>query len=320
MSGTHLLHLEAQRLSAFHWRRGQLQAGNVFAANADGLARFAEFLDQHRQHCFHLLADLADEACVIETIPRLRGADRQALLERKLAQHFPGSELTMAVSLGRDSTNRHSEKLLLTAFTRPEQFAPWLTCLDQAEVALAGIYSIAQLSGRLLEKLGQPGHRGLLLSLSRDSIRESYLRDGQVIFSRRAALNDHTGVGLASACADQASQLRHYLIGQRLLDRGEPLPVCIIAPPQAVTDSENACRNSPELGFTIFDSPAVARRLKLKNMPTGDDDTPLFLHLLAESAPRQQFAGAARRRLFRLRQMGRCLLGLSFAILLGSAL
>jgi hypothetical protein len=131
-------------------------------------------------------------------IPFLRGADRQALITRKIGQHFLGTSLAAAISLGYEKTQRKNEKLLLSALTNPAHFAPWLQRhRTPPKSPLAGIYTVAQLGGQLLKKLGQnPAGRCLLLTLQDQSIRESYLVGGHDPF-------------LAHGAADRQQHCRH---------------------------------------------------------------------------------------------------------------
>ena len=98
--------------------------------------------------------------------------------------------MAAAISLGYEKTQRKNERVLLSALTNPAHFAPWLQAIDNAEARLAGIYTVAQLGGQLLKKIGQSAGRCLLLTLQDQSIRESYLVNGHAHFSRMAPLTD----------------------------------------------------------------------------------------------------------------------------------
>jgi hypothetical protein len=253
-----LLYLNAQRLSAFAWQGGRLLAEGVFASDDDGLRQFAEYLTGHSGSDFSLLANVAEEGHVQELIPFLRGADRQALITRKIGQHFLGTSLAAAISLGYEKTQRKNERVLLSALTNPAHFAPWLQAIDTAEVPLAGIYTVAQLGGQLLKKIGQNAGRCLLLTLQDQSIRESYLVGGHAHFSRMAPLTDSSIGGIARSFAAEASKLHQYLIGQRLIGRDDVLPVYIVAHPLSIRPSKMPAR--PRASSTSRSSTAMPRR------------------------------------------------------------
>lgn len=315
-----LLYLNTHHLSAFAWQSGRLQPEGVFAGDDEGLAQFAAYLADHSGSQFSLIANVAEESHVQELIPFLRGNDRQALIARRIGQHFQGTSLAAVTSLGYEKTRRKNERVLLSALTNPAHFAPWLQAIAQAEAPLAGIYTVAQLGGLLLRKLGQPTTRCLLLTLQDQSIRESYLVDGQTHFSRMAPLTDSSIAGIARSFAAEAGKLHQYLIGQRLIGRDDMLPVFIVAHTLSIPAIENACPEHGQLAFTIIDSHAAAAQLKLHTLPEDNRSELLFLHLLATAPPRQQFAGEAPRHHYRLAQIRHGLIAAGLVALLGGAL
>ncbi|HXE40595.1 MAG TPA: hypothetical protein VN639_19190, partial [Azonexus sp.] len=229
MNARRLLYLNTHRLTAYAWRHGRLLAEGVFENGDEGLAQFAAYLANHRRSHFSLLANIAEEGHVLETIPFLQGRDRQALITRRIGQHFLGTHLATAFSLGFEKVRRKNEKVLFSALTNPAHIEPWLQRINDAEAPLAGLYTVAQLGGQLLKQLGQSASRCLLLSTQDHSIRESFLVDGQTIFSRMAPVTDSSIAGIASGLAAEAGKLHQYLVGQRLVGRDEALPVFIVA-------------------------------------------------------------------------------------------
>jgi len=315
-----LLYLDNQRLTAHAWQRGKLAAEGVFEMRSEEFTRFTDYLRAHRNSQFQMLANVAEEGHQLETIPFLQGADRKALIARRLGQHFSGSPLATAVSLGYEKGKRKNEKLLLSALTNPVHFQPWLKCLQEADASLAGIYTVAQLGGTLLTKLVNPEPRALLLTFQDRSIRESYLVDGQPLFSRMAPLFDSSIAGVASRFASEAVKLQQYLVTQRLVGRNDSLPVYVLAHPQAILAVRQACSDVPSLAFEIVDNHQAAHRIGLKSLPDDSSSELLFLHLLATNAPRQQFAGEALRHDFHISQIRYGLLGLGAATLIGGLL
>lgn len=320
MTSRRLLYLNTHRLSAYAWQQGGLRPEGVFDNDDNGLRQFAEYLADHRSSYFSLLANVAEEGHALETIPFLQGGDRQALITRKIGQHFLGTPLAAAVSLGYEKSRRKNEKLLLSALTNPAHFDPWLRRIAEAEVPLAGVYTVAQLGGLLLKKLGQDNSRCLLLTLQDHSIRESYLVDGHAHFSRMAPLTDSSIAGIASAFAAEAGKLHQYLIGQRLIGRDESLPVFIIAHPLTIPAIEKACAERSQLSFTLIDSHTAAGKIKLHTLPEDNRSDLLFLHLLTTAPPDQQFAGETHRHHYRLSQIRRGLIAAGLIALLGSVL
>lgn len=320
MTPRRLLYLNTHRLSAYAWQQGKLQPEGVFENDDAGLNRFADYLQQQQKSHFFMLANVAEEGHALETIPFLRGSDRQALITRKIGQHFLGTSLATATSLGYEKARRKNEKLLLSALTNPAHFEPWLQRINEAEAPLAGIYTVAQLGGQLLKKLGFGQERCLLLTLQDHSIRESFIVDGQTLFSRMAPLTDSSIAGIASSFAAEAAKLHQYLLGQRQVGRNEILPVFIVAHPQTIPSIEKACTDHSQLTFAVIDSHLAARRIGLHTLPEDYRSDCLFLHLLATATPRQQFAAEDHRHDYRLSQIRQGMIAAGLVALLGSLL
>lgn len=320
MTARRLLYLNTHRLSAYAWQQGKLQAEGIFENDEAGLSRFADYLQDRQKSLFSLLANVAEEGHTLETIPFLRGSDRQALITRKIGQHFLGTSLATAISLGYEKARRKNEKLLLSALTNPAHFEPWLQRINQAEAPLAGIYTVAQLGGQLLKKLGFGQGRCLLLTLQDHSIRESFIVDGQTLFSRMAPISDSSTAGIASSFATEAAKLHQYLLGQRQVGRNEILPVFIVSHPQTTPSIEKVCTDHGQLTFALIDSHLAARRIGLQTPPEDCRSDALFLHLLASAPPRQQFAAEAHRHDYQLSKIRRSLIAAGLVALLGSLL
>lgn len=320
MISRRLLYLNTHRLTAYAWASGVLTQEAVFEMRDEDHLLFTEYLRVNRNSHFQMLANVGEEGYLVETIPFLRGGDRQTLITRKIGQHFLGTPLASAVSLGFEKNQRKNEKLLLSALTNPTHFAPWLKCIAEADAPLAGIYTIAQLGGVLLQKMRQPATRCMLLTLQDHSIRETYLVKGQPQFSRMAPLPDSSIAGIASAFAAEAAKLLQYLISQRQIGRNDALPVYVLAHPQAAAAIRNACHDTGNLIFDILDSHQQARQIGLKTLPEDSRNDLLFLHLLATSPPRQQFASEDHRHDYRISQIRYGLIALGAIALLGGAL
>jgi hypothetical protein len=297
-----LLYLDAYHLSALLWHAGTLRDEGHFPHDEAGVAAFAEYLARHRGSNFYLLADIPEEGFQIETLPYTQGADRRALLARKLGQYFYGAPLSTAISYGREKGGRRDEKFLLTALTRTQLFEPWLAALQAAEARLAGIWSLPLIGARLLAKLPPPRERCLLVSVTRGGIRQSFFENGLLKFSRLSQMTA-TGAGeIAAGCAAEAAKIQQYLLGQRLLARGTALPVIVLVHPAQTGVFQERCKSTDDLQVTLQDLHAAARAVGLKTLPQDSRSEALFLHLLAKDLPAEQYAPAPARRFYRLWQ------------------
>lgn len=303
MPDRRLLFLDAAGISASHWQLGQLRTEGSFSHDDDGIDAFGHYLRQHRHSQFYLLADVAEEGFQFEDIPPIHGADRSALITRKLGQYFYGTPLSVAISLGRNKTGRHDEKVLFAALTRYQQFEPWLLAMREAEAQLAGLYSMPMAVAALVPQLGRSHRQLLILSTTRSGLRQTFFEDGQLRFSRLTAMVTGTMEETAIACVIEAEKIYQYLAGQRLLARGTPLLTLVLAHPEQFAAIRGRCRDSDDLHFDFLDLVAETAKAGLKTPPTDSGAESLFLHLLVRQTPRQQFAPALERRFFRLWQI-----------------
>lgn len=315
-----LLYLYTDRLSASLWQGGKLREEAHFPHDEAGVAAFTEYLARHRGSNYAILADIPEEGFQIESLPHTQGADRSALLTRKLGQYFYGSPLSAAFSYGREKTGRRDEKVLFAALTRPQLFEPWLAALRAAEAQLSGIYSLPLMGAELLAKLPPARERCLLVSITHGGIRQSFFENGQLKFSRLTSTTSTGAAEIAASCAAESAKIYQYLLGQRLLVRGTPLAVIALVHPAQTGVFLEHCKDREELQITLQDLHAACKVCGLKTLPPDSYSESLYLHLLARNPPRVQFAPPQERRFFRLWQTRTWLLKGGALALLGCLL
>src|SRR6185503_5702441 len=125
-----------------------------FSADDAGAAGFSEYLKGREGALAQIVADVGGEDFHEDQIPYLRGAERRAVIERRLAQRYRDAFLATALSLGYVADERRNERLLLASFNDQRQFAPWLGVLEKARVRLAGVFSTPLLAPALAARLG----------------------------------------------------------------------------------------------------------------------------------------------------------------------
>ena len=304
------LYLSAQQLAAYRWHAGTLNEEGRFTVSEEGLLQFREYLASNASSVFSLLANVAEEGFHSETIPFLRGSDRTAVIQRKLAQTFFNTPLTASLSLGHEKNRRKDEHLLLAALTNPAFFQPWLDIIGETDVALSGLYSLPTVFPSLLKKLRLPDEPCLLLTIQDNSIRQSYFEKGQLHFSRLTPLQ-HSSIGsIAQAFASESLKLQQYLASQRLVGRNQTITAHILAHPGALKAIENSCVDTPAVRFNVLDINECAKRTGLKSLPPDSHGEKLFLHLLATHPPAMQFAGDTLRHTYQVGRLGTLLYGL----------
>src|SRR5437870_3185412 len=152
-----------------------------FSGDDAGVGEFREYLRGRRGALFSVVADLAGEDFHEEQIPYLRGADRDAIIQRRLAQRYRDTRLATALSLGQVVTaERRNERLLLASFTNTQQLAPWLDALEAAGARLAGVFSVPLLAPVLAAKLRVNAPRCLIVSANAAGLRQCFVDQGRL--------------------------------------------------------------------------------------------------------------------------------------------
>ncbi|HWT53813.1 MAG TPA: hypothetical protein VN066_03325 [Rhodocyclaceae bacterium] len=295
MTERRILILSTQSLSVWQWQHNDARKECDFPVGEEGQADFRHWLESHLDTLFHLLVDLPDEGFHQEVLPHVLGRDRKALLQRKLNQHFFGTPYSLVRSLGREKQGRRDEHFLFAGLTRPQALEPWLTAMDEAGAALVGIHSPALLLQPVLSPAVAAEPRLILITLGSGGLRQSYFEYGQLRFSRLKPL---TGGGIEEAAVNiygEAVRIYQYLIGQRLLARGNKVPVLCLANPAHFDLLRQSCADTEELGFSLGDLLQVARARQLHTLPKDSSTDALMVHLLARQRAPVQFGNDSAR-------------------------
>jgi hypothetical protein len=284
-----------------------------FSGDDAGVSEFRDYLRGHRGALFSILADVAGEDFHEDQIPYLRGGDREAVVQRRLAQRYRDTRLAAALSLGQVTVGeRRNERLLLASFTNTQQIAPWLDALADAGVRLAGVYSVPLLAPALAARLGARDGRSFVVSTNRAGLRQSFVEDGKLRFARLERIAEMVPQALAMFVRSETQRLAQYLATLRVLPReGAPVQVLVVAPPGQRAVFEQALVSDARLVFRTVDGADAARAVGLARSPEGTLAEGMYVHLLAAKAPREQFAGRADRRRYFVWQLQRAVLAAS---------
>ena len=310
-----LLYLTANRLTAYSLSRGRLAADAWFDRNDTGLAAFAAYLAGTR-NLYYLVIDVVEEDYHQDSIPDMGRKDRQLVLSRKLGQRYRDTSLTLSLSLGYDKGERRNEKVLYASFSNTQQFQPWLSALVQNEVRLAGVYSTALLAPALIKAAGLGVPRCLLVSVQQTGLRQSYVENGKIRFSRIGRLNLEDTASVAAACAAESMRLQQYLMTMRLLPTAStPIDIMVLASQQYHEALTAACRSTETLRFNVVNADTLCRSSGLSNFPADAPCDALFLRAAAITPPVEQFAQEPHRHYYRLWQFGKGLYAAGMAVL-----
>ena len=316
MSEQRLLTISDASLTAYRWRSGLLKLEREFVADAEGWLQWDEYIRHNRHAVFSVFAALAEESLQTEEIPHATGADRRALIERKLAQRFPGSAWKFTLSLGRHLSGRRDEKILMAALNRPETIAPWLAPLLRAEARLAGIYTAPLLAARLAAELGAAEPCFLLTSLLQGGLQQMFFDHNQLRFSRVVAADTADVEAAAEVCAEESVKLLSYLIAQRLLAKDSALPVIVLLHPRDMPIFRATCRDHAPIHYSFADLLTISKKHGLRTPPPDSRSDSLFLQLMVRRPTAAQYAPPGLRRSYHLGHVQSLLTATTAAIIL----
>ncbi len=220
-----VLLLGADRLRLFHWRGGAVSDSGLFETGARARADFKAYLAARPAEPVYLLVDSAQEEFRQETIPRVFGADRKALIRRKQARLFGHSNRVYARRQGREQGGRRDERLLFMALSGRDVIEPWTQMLLAQKVPLRGILSVPALLQTFIRTLPDLAGHALLVTLhSVSGPRQTFFVNGELKLSRLGQ-----PAPSAAALAAEIEQFQRYLSSLRLLPEDRPLDVYVIA-------------------------------------------------------------------------------------------
>lgn len=299
MAQKRLLYLTVQQLRAYSWKAGTLVADGTFEMGEQGTSEFSRYVAGAPKSLYYVVADVTEEDFFQESIPFVRGKDRKTLLGRKIAQRYRDTSLALVLSLGTEKGARREERILFSSFTNTQHFQPWLAALRTNEARLVGVYSLALLAPLLAKRLNLTAPRYILESLQHGGMRQSYVEDGRIRFSRLGRADPADPRAAAEACAAESNRILQYLINLRILPRETgPLDVMALAPLSHREAYEAAWGDNPRLKLKFVDLESACKTTGLKAAPPEMLGERLFLHVLALAQPAEQFASDALRRFY----------------------
>jgi hypothetical protein len=306
----HLLYFTAEDHYLYSSSGHRLELEAKFSGDDLGVSAFREHLRGRKGALFAVVADLAGEDFHEEQVPLLRGADRDAIVQRRLAQRYRDTRLAAALSMGHVAAQqRRNERLLLTSFTNTQQFGPWLDALEESGARLAGVYSVPLLAPALAARLAARAQRVIIVTLNRAGLRQCFIEDGRLRFARLERTIDMVPQALAAFARSETLRLAQYLATLRALPRdGAPLQALVVAPPGERAVFEQALVSDARVVFQTLDAAQARAAVRLRQVPEGGGAEALYVHLAARKPPREQFASSDDRRRYFVWRLQRAVL------------
>lgn len=194
-------------------------------------AALTGWLREHRPGAaLRAVVELGTEAFELEELPRVRGADRRALLARRLAASFPHPGFACAKALPESarSSRARSEQLLFSGLSDPSAIEPWMDALRAAGARVTESVPASSLAAHF--GAGAAGSSAaLIVHFSRAGMRLTAARSGQALFSRLAAGFPAAVAAVDARWMEELALTLDYLAGVHALALPATLPVFIHA-------------------------------------------------------------------------------------------
>jgi hypothetical protein len=304
----HFLYLTNDKIIALIWKSAAIVEREVFTSLDADTPEFDYWLRRHQRMPAWLITDLIEEDFRIDTLPHVRGSDRDAVIERKLQQLYRASPYRHAIVQGREDEGRRDDRVLFHAVTNAELIHPIVNALSRAEIPLQGISSSAVLSVSLPEAMDFFFPHTLLVTIVPEfGLRQTYFRDKQIKFSRLTPITYDEVQSVGELIAAEASRTWQYLDSLRYFAGSEgSLEVCLMVHAKDRDTVADAMRAYPLFKYRFLDIGDVAAKIKLRPAPMSSHAEEVLVHLFAQRNVENHFAARETMRFAKYRriQMG----------------
>lgn len=257
--------LSDQWLTICDWKNGVFSDVRQFPQGEE--SAIADFILLMRQETtkkpIYILVDVIEEELRREIIPRLRGTNREVVLERRLGRLFPGTPLRRAVSQGRDP--KGGERFLFSGLTKPTLVTPWLQALQETGHLIAGVWSVQLLSRQLLRELTARSENALLMGLHSGGLRQTFFYRGRTMISRLTPVAGRTHEELPQLLHQEADKSRWYLNSLRLLPADGIVDLYILAQGQLLANLGSWTQERNNYRVNLVDTTEVQKLVGLRD-------------------------------------------------------
>ncbi|MGQ5522817.1 hypothetical protein ACUHMQ_06090 [Chitinimonas sp. PSY-7] len=315
---SYFLFLSDTNLSIWQTQSGLIQQEASFRANEEGVAAFTEFAAKATKAHWYILFDLQEEDCRVETVPHVNPRDRRKLVARRLAQLYRASQYHSTAHQGREEEGRRDDRIMFTAASNPAPLDMWLNVLVQQEAYIVGIYSVSLLTAQHAHRITGLPPRVLVVSRQNTSgLRQTYLANGAMRFSRLMVLEDDTVKGQANQLAAESARARQFLASLRAIERTDVLHIVMLCSESEVEQFRALCPDSELIHYTFLPMRNLAEALHVKYTEDLRFAEPIWLAYLARKSPANQYAPFVQRKPYVAWQIGRALYVFAVLILIG---
>lgn len=265
-----LLLIDADDVIHLRWQSGKLTQIDSYASTEADFDRFHVFLENDRKTPFAIVTDLIEEDFRSETVAHVTGADRKALITRKLNNLFRTTRYKTARVIGREKEGRKDDRILFTALTKPDLFEPWLTRILEQKIPVLALTSAAYVMEHFAQSLSMNNAPHLLVvnQEGNSGLRQTYLQKGRVIFGRLTPAGVSRSDNFSELLLEQCDQTRKYLERIKQLPYDAALQVYVFTP-KAFTEERESVQDLLHFHYRSIDDLPLTRKINIKSARPG---------------------------------------------------
>ncbi len=310
-----ILYFTGYRMVAQEWAGRKLVSSVYFEPDDQGLDLFSAYLRSFKNEPVRLLVDLIEEEFRQIRIPLLRGADRQAILNRNYAKYFRTSEYKFSISQAVEKKTRKEEKVLVIGLTNQYLLEPWLKIIEETRTPLSGILSLPLVSEAYVKQL-KAEHRAVILVSQQvpSNLRQSVFIDGKLILSRLVPIASFYQGDYATDVLRDIESTQRYLVSQRIVERSETVAVHILTNKRHFDKLAMRCEKESYYDFTIHEINELLERHKIEVPEEQDFSSSLYCYLASRKILANHYALPKERRYYQHHRAGLALRAAAIAL------
>jgi hypothetical protein len=280
------LFISAEKMSVYHWEKGELGSSYLFDLDATGKENFERYLKESDNTPITILVDVIEEEFRQDTIPHVFGSDRTSLIERKQSRLFRDVDYIYVQNQGREEEGRRDDRLLFIALTNQDIVKPWVELLNEYKVPLKGIISVPLLLQSYIKTLPDISDHALLVTMqSISGLRQTFFQKKELRISRLSKLPRYGTESYAPRIDSEVEKIQRYLNSLRLVPSDTTLEVYIFADKVTIDELESRKVSTPMVKRHYFDiNKLLESSMSHVGQPVPFTDKLLLHHLLKTQA------------------------------------
>jgi hypothetical protein len=307
------------RVQLYIWTKKSIELAGEYGKEPSEEAK--SLLTEYSKLPVIIVTDFLEESFRHDSGVHVSGSDKNALLERKLNYSFRNTPYRAASVVGRETEGRKDDKILLSALTKPEMIEPWVRTFLEQKMQVQCVTSVAYLMQDYSQKAGLNDKHLMIVSIEEGSeLRQTFLNNGKIQFSRLTSLTTKESASLADAINHESLQIRQYLERIKLLPFDSQMMIKVFSPFQ-IDEAAMEANNNELNVFQVFNIRELADSFALSIDGLEKSATTLFLaRILQKTKLANVYAPLQVRKYFQLRKLANGLLTLGYSLVMFTVL